>query len=158
MDKLRGPYEILGIDKFAARAEIIAAYRRLAMKWHPDRNPSPAAHARFQEIQDAYQVLQSRPTLWEAMPPQDTQENWRDNFPFIAVFCLIGGGAALFFAWPENLVLFSLAVTLAYYLYKTATSPAARRAEYIFRLGVKLYWTGLLVWGIWTMGRRVAGI
>jgi len=54
----RDPYEVLGIDRQAAAAEIKAAYRRLALQHHPDRNPGDhAAEERFKEVSLAYAVL-----------------------------------------------------------------------------------------------------
>ncbi|MFC7396449.1 molecular chaperone DnaJ [Chelatococcus sp. GCM10030263] len=51
-------YEILSVDRGASDAEIKAAFRRLAMQCHPDRNPGDqAAEARFKEINEAYDVL-----------------------------------------------------------------------------------------------------
>ncbi|KAL6045938.1 DnaJ-like protein [Balamuthia mandrillaris] len=50
-------YEVLGLEPNADEDEIKAAYRRLAMKWHPDKNPSPDATAKFQEISYAYRKL-----------------------------------------------------------------------------------------------------
>ncbi|AFP85440.1 chaperone protein DnaJ [secondary endosymbiont of Heteropsylla cubana] len=51
-------YEILGIPKDAEEREIKNAYKRLAMKFHPDRNPGNAeAEAKFKEIKGAYEVL-----------------------------------------------------------------------------------------------------
>ncbi len=51
-------YEILGVSKDAPGDDIKRAYRRLAMKNHPDRNPGdPAAEARFKECAEAYEVL-----------------------------------------------------------------------------------------------------
>jgi curved DNA-binding protein CbpA len=41
-------YEVLGLQHNATEDEIKAAYRRLAMKWHPDKNPSPDATSKFQ--------------------------------------------------------------------------------------------------------------
>jgi molecular chaperone DnaJ len=54
----RDPYEVLGVDRQATTAEIKAAYRRLALQHHPDRNPGDhAAEERFKEVSLAYAVL-----------------------------------------------------------------------------------------------------
>jgi len=50
-------YEILHVKKDASPEEIKAAYRDLAMKYHPDRNKSPDAEEKFKEINEAYAVL-----------------------------------------------------------------------------------------------------
>ncbi len=51
-------YEVLGIDKNANEQEIKKAYRKLAMKYHPDRNPDdPQAEEKFKEASLAYEVL-----------------------------------------------------------------------------------------------------
>ena len=50
-------YRILGLPPTATLAEIKAAYRKRASALHPDRNPSEKAHAQFQEMQEAYEVL-----------------------------------------------------------------------------------------------------
>ena len=50
-------YALLGISRDATEAEIKKAYRKLAMEFHPDRNGSPQAEARFKEITEAYEVL-----------------------------------------------------------------------------------------------------
>ncbi|MGP4123390.1 MAG: molecular chaperone DnaJ [Sodalis sp. (in: enterobacteria)] len=51
-------YEILGVPRDAEEREIKKAYKRLAMKFHPDRNPGNAeAEAKFKEIKEAYEVL-----------------------------------------------------------------------------------------------------
>ena len=50
-------YEVLGVPRTASQEEIKKAYRRLAMQYHPDRNPSPEAEERFKEINRAYEVL-----------------------------------------------------------------------------------------------------
>ena len=58
MAEKRDYYEVLGVSKSASADEIKSAYRKLAMKYHPDRNPGDeAAKAKFQEASEAYEVL-----------------------------------------------------------------------------------------------------
>jgi molecular chaperone DnaJ len=53
----RDYYEILGVAKTATEADIKSAYRKMALKFHPDKNKEPDAEAKFKEINEAYQVL-----------------------------------------------------------------------------------------------------
>ena len=53
----RDYYEVLGVDKSADAKEIKKAYRKLAMKYHPDQNDSPDAEEKFKEVSEAYAVL-----------------------------------------------------------------------------------------------------
>jgi len=51
-------YEVLEVERNAADGELKSAFRKLAMKWHPDRNPGDASSEhRFKEINEAYEVL-----------------------------------------------------------------------------------------------------
>ena len=54
----RDYYEILGVNKNSSADDIKRAYRRMAMKYHPDKNPDNAeAEAKFKECAEAYEVL-----------------------------------------------------------------------------------------------------
>lgn len=79
----RDYYEVLGVARDASAAEIKKAYRRLAMKYHPDRNPGDkAAEAHFKEAKQAYEIL------------SDEQKRAAYNqFGHAGVDAAMGGGA-----------------------------------------------------------------
>ena len=78
----RDYYEVLGVDRKASDDDIKRAFKRLAIKYHPDRNKDPDAGEKFQEINEAYQVL-SDPAKRQAY----------DAGGFEAVDSSFGGGA-----------------------------------------------------------------
>lgn len=53
----RDYYQVLGVDRSADETTIKKAFRKLAMEYHPDRNPSPEGTEKFREAQEAYDVL-----------------------------------------------------------------------------------------------------
>lgn len=70
---MKNPYTVLGLDKDAGPEQIKKAYRKLAMKHHPDRNADNAASEEaFKEIQAAYDLLSdpAKKMLWDRGGPQ----------------------------------------------------------------------------------------
>lgn len=57
MTNKRDYYEVLDVPKDASKQEIKRVYRKLALKYHPDRNKAPDAEEKFKEISEAYAVL-----------------------------------------------------------------------------------------------------
>ena len=53
----RDYYEVLGVKKDADQKEIKNTFRKLALKYHPDRNKEPDAEEKFKEAAEAYEVL-----------------------------------------------------------------------------------------------------
>src|SRR6202040_2160047 len=58
MSTKRCYYETLEVERTADESKLKSAFRKLAMKWHPDKNPGDAtSEMRFKEINEAYEVL-----------------------------------------------------------------------------------------------------
>jgi molecular chaperone DnaJ len=61
MSNKRDYYEVLGVQRNASEDELKSVYRKLALKYHPDRNPGdPVAEEKFKEAAEAYEVLRDR--------------------------------------------------------------------------------------------------
>jgi curved DNA-binding protein CbpA len=83
------PYVMLGLPPGATKKQIKKAYRRLAMRFHPDKNPNdPEAEKKFKQIQSAYERLRQDKRLKDVLtdvapqrkPPEDSAD------PFINFF------------------------------------------------------------------------
>lgn len=82
MSDKRDYYDVLGVDKGATAAEIKKAYRKLALKYHPDKNPGDAsAEEKFKEAAEAYEVLSN-----------DDKRQRYDRFGHAGVDGAAGGG------------------------------------------------------------------
>ncbi|XP_050214960.1 dnaJ protein ERDJ3A [Mercurialis annua] len=55
--KTTDPYKVLGVDKSASQREIQKAFHKLSLQYHPDKNKSKGAQAKFAEINNAYEIL-----------------------------------------------------------------------------------------------------
>ena len=53
-------YKILGLSRSATEEDVKKAYRKMALKFHPDKNKSPGAEEKFKEIAEAYDVLSDK--------------------------------------------------------------------------------------------------
>ena len=76
-------YDILEIDKNASINEIKKTYKKLAIKWHPDKNPNnkDEAETKFKEISEAYQVLSDpeKKNLYDKYGDEGLNDNFSNN-------------------------------------------------------------------------------
>ena len=97
----RDYYEILNVPKTASNDEIKSTYRKLALKYHPDRNKSPEAEEKFKEISEAYAVLsdQEKRKRYDTFGHVGAEEVFRgseDNFAEIFKDMGFGGVGDIF--------------------------------------------------------------
>ncbi|HEX6293511.1 MAG TPA: molecular chaperone DnaJ [Nitrososphaeraceae archaeon] len=102
MTNKRDYYEVLEISKNANKDEIKNAYRKLALKFHPDRNKSPGAEEKFKEISEAYAVLsddekRTRYDTYGHVGPEDAFRGSEANFEEIFRDMGFGGFAKTIF-------------------------------------------------------------
>lgn len=77
---LSGHYETLELDSSASHEQIVKAYRRKALQWHPDKNPEQKEKAEevFKQIVEAQEIL-TDPTLRQAYDEQQTYQHFYDQ-------------------------------------------------------------------------------
>lgn len=86
-------YELLGVSRTASPEELKAAYRKMALKYHPDKNPDdPTAEAKFKEVSQAYHVLsdEGRRSHYDRFGNVDPGQQMPDFQNMTEVFDLFG--------------------------------------------------------------------
>jgi curved DNA-binding protein len=94
-------YKILGVNKNASQEEIKKAYKKLALEFHPDKNPNnKQAEERFKEITEAYDVLgdPEKRKKYDALGTNWKQyaDNFEQGFDFKDIFSGLGGFGSMF--------------------------------------------------------------
>jgi len=81
---MKDPYLVLGLRTGASQQQVRLAFKRLAFKNHPDRNPGdPAAAERFKQILAAFEAIEGKPAFGSAPPPAQARTYhvvWPDPF------------------------------------------------------------------------------
>ena len=78
------PYDVLGVSRGASRAQVKKAFRKLSLTWHPDKNPSPEAAAKFMKISKAFSSIVDGDYDSQA----DMMDEWpADGVSFVEELC-----------------------------------------------------------------------
>ena len=87
-------YDILGVSRSSSEQEIKKSYRKLAMKYHPDRNKAPEAETKFKKISMAYDVLsdKEKKEKYDNFGLDGLQSSGGGPNPFDIFSNLFGGG------------------------------------------------------------------
>ena len=103
MPEKKDYYEVLGVPKEAGEKDIKSSYRKLAMKYHPDKSDAPDAEERFKEISEAYAVLSDPDKRQQydqfghaGINSQYSQEDLFRGVNFEDIFRGFGGGESIF--------------------------------------------------------------
>nr|ODN97562.1 hypothetical protein L204_02980 [Cryptococcus depauperatus CBS 7855] len=87
-------YDLLEVEPDATDLQLKKAYRKLAIKYHPDKNPSPEAGEKFKEIGEAYQILSNADSraFYDKVGKEGMNRTQGDNFDPQEIFSQIFGG------------------------------------------------------------------
>ncbi|XP_034105620.1 dnaJ protein homolog 1 isoform X1 [Drosophila albomicans] len=100
-------YEILGITKSATNDEIKKAYKRMALKYHPDKNDHPQAAEAFQEVAAAFEILSNKEKreIYDNYGEEGLKSNGSDqpnygqtSSDMLPFMCAVGGTVLFAFA------------------------------------------------------------
>ena len=77
-------YKILGLVRGASEDDIKKAYRKMALKYHPDKNKAPGSEEKFKEIAEAYEVLSDKRKreIYDQYGEEGLKGNWPMQMPF----------------------------------------------------------------------------
>ena len=83
---MKNYYETLGVERIATHQQTVAAFRKLVLQYHPDRNHSPVASEMFIQVHEAYKVLAnpSKRAEYDSRynPQRQPSSNFRETFTY----------------------------------------------------------------------------
>lgn len=89
MNNKKDYYQILNLDKTASEEDIKKSYKKLALQYHPDKNPgNDEACEKFKEVSEAYSILinKEKRNQYDMMGSVDESFNGEDPFLFLIIF------------------------------------------------------------------------
>lgn len=139
--RIRNPYDVLGIKSKADVQDIKKAYKKLAKEWHPDKNPSPGAEAKFIEINQAYELLMDpeRRRLFDTTGQTEEQPNFRKQHdyssyrrfdPFDDIFSNFGGGFHFNFKHGDGTNIYKKQ-SITFKSYQNSIIPLSKKQPYL---------------------------
>ncbi|KAK4305788.1 hypothetical protein Pmani_022334 [Petrolisthes manimaculis] len=135
------PYEILHIKRNADTTTVKKAFKQLAKEWHPDKNQSPEAEAKFIEINEAYKLLMDpeRRRLFDSTGHTDEQPNFRKQHdyssfrrfdPFDDIFSTFGGNFRFNFKYGEGTNIYKKQ-SITFKSFQNSVVPLSKKQPYL---------------------------